>query len=96
MKKQKVRKNIPIFQSEDDERKFWATHSSADYIDWSKAQWTVFPNVKPSTETISLRLSSGLLFEIKMLANKLDVPYQSLMKMLLVRQIAEEKKRQSL
>ena len=80
MKKMKV---LPKFKNEDEERDFWAIHSSTDYFDWSKAEKVVFPNLKMSTESISLRLPISLLAEIKVLANKKDVPYQSLMKIFL-------------
>jgi predicted DNA binding CopG/RHH family protein len=73
-------KKIPKFGSEREERKFWETHGSTAYIDWSKAQRGVFPNLKPSSQSISLRIPSYLLARIKMQANQLDVPYQSLMK----------------
>lgn len=85
-------KKIPSFKSEDEEREFWATHDSTEYIDWSKAQKTVFPNLKPSTESISLRLPSFLLARIKQLANKKDVPYQSLMKIFLSEKVEQELK----
>lgn len=85
-------KKLPLFKSEDEEREFWATHSSVDYLDWSKAKWAIFPNLKLSTETISLRLPEGLLAEIKQLANKRDVPYQSLMKIMLAQKLQEEQK----
>lgn len=90
MKKQKKLKALPVFKSEDDERDFWATHSSVDYIDWSKARWSVFPNLKLSTDTISLRLPAWLLAQVKTLANKRDVPYQSLMKIYLAEKVREE------
>ena len=83
-------KKIPRFKNEDEEREFWATHDSADYIDWNKAKKVVFPNLKPSTKTISLRLSKSLLDELKFLANKKDVPYQSLMKVFLAEKVQEE------
>ena len=73
-------KPIPKFTSEAQERKFWETNDSTDYVDWSKAQRAVFPNLKPSTKTISLRLPQHLLDAIKSAANSRDVPYQSLMK----------------
>ena len=73
-------KPIPKFTSEAQERKFWETNDSTDYVDWSKAQRAVFPNLKPSTKTISLRLPQHLLDSIKSAANSRDVPYQSLMK----------------
>ncbi|MEN8253319.1 MAG: BrnA antitoxin family protein [Patescibacteria group bacterium] len=73
-------KPIPKFKNENEEREFWATHSSVDYVDWSKAKRVSFPNLKPSDKTISLRVSSSLLDRIKLEANKMSVPYQSLMK----------------
>jgi len=85
-------KKIPEFKNEDEERKFWNTHDSTEYVDWSKAQKAVFPNLKPSTESISLRLPSFLLARIKQLANKKDVPYQSLMKMFLSEKVDQELK----
>ncbi len=83
-------KKIPRFKNEDEEREFWAAHDSTDYIDWNKAKKAVFPNLKPSTKTISLRLSESLLDELKFLANKKDVPYQSLMKIFLTEKVQEE------
>jgi len=76
-------KNIPMFKNEDDERAFWSKHDSAEYIDWDKAESSAFPRLKPSTRKISLRLSASMLNEIQILANKMDVPYQSLIKMFL-------------
>ncbi len=83
-------KQIPKFKNEDEERNFWSTHDSTEYLDWSKAERVVFPNLKPSTESISLRLPSFLLARIKELANKKDVPYQSLMKMFLSERVDQE------
>ena len=80
-------KSIPVFKTEADERRFWETHNSTDYIDWSKAQRVRFPNLKPSTTAISIRLPSGLLEQIKVAANKRDVPYQSLIKMWLAEKV---------
>lgn len=74
------RKSIPNFKSEAEERAFWESHDSSDYVDWSKAQRVLLPNLKPSSTSISLRLPQGLLDEIKVAANKRDVPYQSLIK----------------
>ena len=74
------RKKIPEFKSEAEERAFWESHGSSEYIDWDKAQTASFPNLKLSTKTISLRLPEGLLDRIKIEANKRDVPYQSLIK----------------
>ena len=73
-------KKIPQFKTEAEERKFWETHDSSDYVDWRHAQPVAMANLKPSTKTISLRLPEGLLESIKIEANKRDVPYQSLIK----------------
>lgn len=83
-------KQIPHFKNEDEERKFWATHDSTEYVDWSKAERAVFPNLRPSTESISLRLPSFLLARIKQIANFKDVPYQSLIKIFLAERVAKE------
>lgn len=86
-------KTIPNFHSEEEERKFWAVHDSTDYIDWTKAvKDPAFPNLKPSTQSISLRLPLYLLDRIKELANSKDVPYQSLMKIFLAEKVKEEYK----
>ena len=84
-------KAIPTFRSEDEEREFWATHDTVDYIDWSQARWVTFPNLKPSTETISLRLPAALLDDLKILANRRDVPYQSLLKVFLAERLRFER-----
>jgi predicted DNA binding CopG/RHH family protein len=76
------RKKIPKFRSEDAEREFWAENDSADYVDWDAADDAVLPALKPSTKTISLRLPESLLEALKVLANKNDIPYQSLLKIL--------------
>jgi predicted DNA binding CopG/RHH family protein len=73
-------KTIPKFHNEAEERKFWESHDSTEYLDWSKAEKINLPNLKPSSTSISLRLPNGLLERIKIAANKRDVPYQSLMK----------------
>ena len=73
-------KKIPSFANEADERRFWETHDSTDYVDWSKAQPARFPNLKLSTTAISLRLTQGTLDRIKVAANKRNMPYQSLIK----------------
>ncbi len=85
-----MKKKIPKFKNEDEERDFWAEHDSTDYIDWSNAQRAIFPNLKPSTKTISLRLPESMIEELKLLANKRDVPYQSLLKIFLAEKIEEE------
>jgi predicted DNA binding CopG/RHH family protein len=84
------RKRIPVFGNEDEEREFWATHDSTEFIDWSKAKTAVFPSLKPSTRSISLRLPESILVGLKMLANKRDVPYQSLLKVFLAERVEEE------
>ena len=83
-------KPIPEFSSEAEEREFWETHDSVDYIDWSEAERVAFPNLKPSTETISLRLPAPLLADLKALASKRDVPYQSLLKLFVAERVAAE------
>ncbi len=86
-------KSIPKFKNEDEERDFWAIADSSDYFDWSKAEQVIFPNLKPSTETISLRLPEHLLARIKQLANSKDVPYQSLIKVFLADKVRDEFKK---
>ena len=71
---------VPVFRTEAGERTFWESHDSSDCVDWSKAKRARFPNLKPSTKAISLRLPVDLLERIKMAANKRDVPYKSLIK----------------
>jgi len=73
-------KSVPEFATEAEEQAFWDVHDSTDYVDWSKAQKVVMPNLKPTTKTISLRLPQHLLDSIKSAANARDVPYQSLIK----------------
>ena len=81
---------IPKFDSEEEEREFWASHDSTDYVDWSRAKPVTFSRLKPSTQTISLRLPESLLEHLKMLANRRDVPYQSLLKIYLAERVEEE------
>lgn len=83
-------KSMPKFKTEDEEREFWSKHDSADYIDYSKAKRALFPNLKPTTKTISIRLPESLIEKLKVLANKRDVPYQSLLKVLLAEKVDEE------
>ncbi|MGB4781343.1 BrnA antitoxin family protein [Candidatus Methylomirabilis sp.] len=85
-------KKIPRFSSEDKEREFWATADSTDYIDWKKGRRMLFPRLRPSVKTISLRLPEIMLEELKLLANKRDVPYQSLLKVFLSERIDQELK----
>ena len=86
-------KKLPSFKNEDEERNFWDSHDLTDYFDMSKAEQTIFPNLKPTSESISLRLPGTMLARIKELANKKDVPYQSLMKVYLAEKVEEELKR---
>lgn len=91
VKSMKKLKKIPRFKNEDEEAEFWATHDSTEYIDWSKAMVNpVFPNLKPSTKTITIRVPQALLDNLKRLANKKDVPYQSLVKVYLDEKVREE------
>jgi predicted DNA binding CopG/RHH family protein len=83
-------KTIPRFKSEDEEAEFWSTHDSTEYVDYSKTKSVIFANLKPSTKTISIRLPESLIEHLKLLANKRDIPYQSLLKMLLAEKIEEE------
>lgn len=76
-------KNMPKFKSEKEEREFWESHDSTEFLDWSNAKPVSFPNLKPTRKSISIRLPADLLEQYKTLANKEDVPYQSLMKMVL-------------
>jgi predicted DNA binding CopG/RHH family protein len=85
-------KETPVFKTEDEEREFWASHDSTEYIDWDKAEVIVLPKLKPSTKTISLRLPELMLNELRVIANKRDVPYQSLIKMFLKERIDQELK----
>jgi len=89
MKKSK-KKRIPKFRNEDEEREFWASHDSTDYIDWSEAKEVIMPNLKPTLKTISIRLPEIMLEELKLIANKRDVPYQSLMKIFLAERVKQE------
>lgn len=84
-------KPIPQFSNEDEEREFWATHDSTEFIDWDKAEKDPsFPRLKPSTRPVSIRLPESLIAQLKMLANKRDIPYQSLMKTFLAEKVREE------
>ena len=84
------KKKVPISKSEDKEREFWAKADSTEYVDWSRARRVILPNLKPSLKTISLRLPELMLAELKLLANKRDVPYQSLIKIFLAERIERE------
>lgn len=83
-------RQIPKFDSEDQERDFWATHDSTDYFDWRRAERVQLPNLRPTTRTISIRLPESMIERLKVLANKRDIPYQSLLKMFVADRIEEE------
>jgi len=85
-----MKKKIPAFRSEAEERQFWQQHDSAEYVDWSDAEEVVFSELKPTTRTISIRLPESMIDELKLLANKRDVPYQSLLKIFLSERINSE------
>jgi predicted DNA binding CopG/RHH family protein len=85
-----MKKKTPQFRSEGEERAFWQSHDSTEYVDWKKAERITLANLKPSVKTISLRLPESMLEELKLLANKRDVPYQSLVKVFLSDRIEQE------
>lgn len=85
-----MKKKIPKFKSEKEEREFWSTADSTEYVDWDKGNRFVLQKLKPSLKTISLRLPEPMLAELKLLANKRDVPYQSLLKIFLAERIEQE------
>jgi len=85
-------KHIPVFKNEEEEREFWLENDSTDFLDWSKSEKVILPKLKPTTKTISLRLPEHILDEIKMIASKRDVPYQSLIKIFLKDRINQELK----
>jgi predicted DNA binding CopG/RHH family protein len=87
-----MKKPLPKFKSENAEREFWATHDSTDFIDWRKGKRVTLPNLKPSSQTISLRLPKPMIERLKLLANKRDVPYQSLLKMFVAERLKAELK----
>lgn len=91
-KKQKKLKPIPRFASEDEERDFWAMHDSTAYFDYSKPIHMDFSHLRPSTQTVTMRLPQGLLSDLRILANRRDVPYQSLMKIFLAERIDRERR----
>jgi predicted DNA binding CopG/RHH family protein len=92
-RKPKSSKPLPRFTSEDKERRFWSSHDVVDYFDWNRAVQPTFPNLRPTTTSISIRLSVSMLEELKALANAQDVPYQSLMKVFLSERLVRERHR---
>lgn len=92
-KSKRVLKKIPTFRTETEERAFWAKADSTEYVDWSAARVVRFPNLRPSSTAISVRLPDTLLTELKLLANERDVPYQSLLKLYLADRVTTERRR---
>jgi len=90
-----MKKPVPRLRTEDQEREFWATHDSTEYVDWSKAERMKLPDLKPSLRTISIRLPVSMIQDLKVLANRRDVPYQSLLKVFLADRLAQERRRAS-
>ena len=86
------KKRAPEFQSEDEERDFWANHDSTEFIDWHAAERVKFPDLKPTLRTISLRLPVTMIEDLKILANRRDVPYQSLLKVFLAERLDKERR----
>jgi len=86
------KKPVPEFRSENEEREFWAKHDSTEFIDWESARHHKFPNLKPTLRTISLRLPVSMIEDLKVLANKRDVPYQSLLKVFLAERLEKERR----
>lgn len=91
----KPKKAAPSFASEDEERKFWAKHDATEYFDWDRAVQPKLTELKPSTRSISLRLPLSMLEELEVLANQMDVHYQSLMKIYLAERIESERRRKA-
>ena len=87
-----MRKTLPDFKSEEDERKFWSTADSTRYVDWSSAERKKLVRLKPSLKTISLRLPVSMIEDLKVLASRRDVPYQSLLKVFLAERLAQERR----
>ena len=86
-----MKKKIPEFKNEDEERKFWATADSTEYLDWQAGKRKKLVQLKPSLRTISLRLPVSMIADLKILANQRDVPYQSLLKVFLAERLARER-----
>ncbi len=87
------KKRAPEFRSEDEEREFWAGHDSTEFVDWRSARRHKLPNLKPTLRTISLRLPVSMIEDLKVMANRRDVPYQSLLKMFLAERLKKERRR---
>ena len=85
-----VKNNLPKFKNEDQEREFWSSQDSADYVNWTESEDVVFPKLKPTVKNISIRLPEMMIDQLKSLAHKRDIPYQSLMKTFLAERIERE------
>jgi predicted DNA binding CopG/RHH family protein len=90
-----MKKSLPKFRNEDAERKFWSTHDSTECIDWKGADRAVLSRLKPSLKTISIRLPTSMIADLRVLANQRDVPYQSLLNVFLAERIDEERKQKN-
>jgi predicted DNA binding CopG/RHH family protein len=90
-----MKKKLPEFKSEEAERRFWATADSTEYVDWSSGKRRKFVHLKPTLRTISLRLPVSMIEDLKVLANRRDVPYQSLLKVFLAERLARERQARS-
>jgi predicted DNA binding CopG/RHH family protein len=91
-KSKKAARKVPKFENEDQERKFWASHDSTEYLNWRQGRRVKLPNLRPTTRVISIRLPEMMIEKLKILANKRDVPYQSLLKMYLAEKLDEEQR----
>jgi predicted DNA binding CopG/RHH family protein len=89
-----MNRKIPNFKNETEERKFWSSHDSVDYVDWRNGKRAVLTDLRPSARTISIRLPQAMLDELKLIANKRDVPYQSLLKIFLAERLQQERRAQ--
>jgi len=87
-----MKKKLPEFKSEDEERRFWATADSTEYMDWQLGKRKKLVQLKPTLRTISLRLPVSMIEDLKVLANRRDVPYQSLLKVFLAERLAQERR----
>ena len=87
------RKAVPVFTSEEEEREYWTRHDSTDHVEWAQAEKRSFPQLRPTLRTISLRLPESMIGQLKLIANKRDIPYQSLLKQFLAERLQIEQAR---
>ncbi len=85
-------KKIPKFKTEEEEIEFWDTHDSTDYVDWRTARRTIFPNLKPSSRAVPIKLPNWLIERLKFLANKRDMSYQALLRSFVIKEVEKELK----